>query len=146
MEYKNQQLGNYVDRIKLTRNKKLSYVQQVSNLKDNVSKAINDMESTKVTSVRRAGSWKKGTALAPKGDYPLDVDMVFFLNLEENISFDAEELRSEIIQVLCKAYPHKTRLDFTDGQKTVGVVFKGSGLEIDIVPFIPEKGNTTYGR
>ncbi|MCZ0932914.1 MAG: nucleotidyltransferase, partial [Oligoflexia bacterium] len=146
MEYTNQQLGNYVNQIKLTRDKKLSYTQQVDNLKDKVSKAINDIENTKVTSVRKAGSWKKGTALAPKGDYPLDVDMVFFLNIEESTSFDAEELRSEIIKVLCKAYPNKIESDFTDGQKTVGVVFKGSGLEIDIVPFIPEKGNTTYGR
>ena len=32
------------------------------------------------------------------------------------------------------------------GKKTIGIVFRGSGLEVDIVPFIPEKGNTTYGR
>ena len=146
MEYIDQQLGNYVNRIKLTQDQKKSYIQQIDNLKANVSKAINDMENTKVTRVRKAGSWKKGTALAPKGGYPLDVDMVFFLNLEEDISFDAEELRNEIIKVLCKAYPHKTESDFTDGQKTIGVVFKGSGLEVDVVPFVPEKGNTTYGK
>lgn len=146
MEYTNQQLNNYVNRIKLTQEKKSSYTNQVDNLKDNVLKAVNGMENTKVTNVKRAGSWKKGTALAPKGDYPLDIDMVFYLDLEEDTSFDAEELREEIIDVLCEAYPNKERSDFTDGQKTIGVVFRGSGLEVDIVPFIPEKGNTTYGR
>ena len=146
MEYTNQQLSNFVSRIKLTQEQKSSYAQQIDNLKENVREAINGMENTQVTKVRRAGSWKKGTALAPKGDYPLDIDMVFFLELEENTSFDAEELREEIIKVLCKAYPNKEKSDFTDGQKTIGVVFKGSGLEVDIVPFIPEKGNTTYGR
>ena len=146
MEYSNQQLSNFVSRIKLTQEQKSSYAQQIDNLKENVREAINGMENTQVTKVRRAGSWKKGTALAPKGDYPLDIDMVFFLELEENTSFDAEELREEIIKVLCKAYPNKEKSDFTDGQKTIGVVFKGSGLEVDIVPFIPEKGNTTYGR
>ena len=146
MEYTDQQLKNYVNRIKLTQEKKASYAEQINNLKDNVSKAINNMENTKITRVRRTGSWKKGTALAPKGDYPLDIDMVFFLNIEEKTSFDAEELREEVIRVLCKAYPQKRESDFTDGEKTIGVVFKGSGLEVDIVPFIPEKGNTTYGR
>lgn len=146
MEYTNQQLSNYVDRIKLSRQKMSSYSSQVDNLKDNVVSALNGMENTKVTKVRRAGSWKKGTALAPKADYPLDIDMVFYLELDEDTSFDAEELREEVIDVLCKAYPQKEKGDFTEGEKTIGVVFRGSGLEVDIVPFIPGKGNTTYGR
>ena len=146
MEYTNQQLGNYVNRIKLTQEQKSSYTEQIDNLKEKVIQAINGIENTRVTRVRRAGSWKKGTALAPKGDYPLDIDMVFFLDIEEATSFDAEELREVIIKVLCAAYPNKERSDFTDGQKTIGVVFRGSGLEVDIVPFIPESGNTTYGR
>ena len=146
MEYTNQQLINYVSRIKLTNEKKSSYSNQIDTLKDNVLKAVNDMDNTKIIKVKRAGSWKKGTALAPKGDYPLDIDMVFYLDIEEETDFDAEELRTVIIDVLCEAYPNKEKSDFTDGQKTIGIVFKGSGLEIDIVPFIPEKGNTTYGR
>ncbi len=146
MEYTNQQLNNYVSRIKLSQEKKSSYANQIDNLKHKVIKAINGMENAKVTKVKRAGSWKKGTALAPRGDHPLDIDMVFYLNLEENMSFDAEELREEVIDVLCNAYPNKEESDFTGGQKTIGIVFRGSGLEVDIVPFIPEKGNTTYGR
>lgn len=146
MEYTNQQLTNYVNRIKLTNEKKASYAQQIDTLKSNVLEAVNTMENTKVKNVKRAGSWKKGTALAPKGEYPLDIDMVFFLDLENDTDFDGEELRDHIIDVLCNAYPNKQRSEFTDGKKTIGVVFKGSGLEVDIVPFIPEKGNTTYGR
>ena len=76
MKYTNQQLNNYVNRIKLTQEQKSSYSQQIDNMKDNVLKAINGLENTKVTKVKRAGSWKKGTALAPTGDYPLDIDMV----------------------------------------------------------------------
>ena len=146
MEYSNQQLINYVNRIKLTQEKKSSYANQIDNLRNNVLSAVKEMENTKVTRVLQGGSWKKGTALAPKGDYPLDIDMVFFLDIDEDTSFDAEDLREEIIDVLCESYPNKERSDFTDGKKTIGVVFRGSGLEVDIVPFIPEKGNTTYGR
>ena len=146
MEYTNQQLLNYVNRIKLTQEKKSSYTRQIDNLKENVLKAIDNMKNTKVNKVKRAGSWKKGTALAPKDYHPLDIDMIFYLDVDDDTAFDAEELRDEIIDVLCEAYPNKKRSDFTDGQKTIGVVFRGSGLEVDIVPFIPEKGNTTYGR
>ncbi len=146
MEYLNQQLINYVNRIKLTQEKKSSYANQIENLRNNVLSAVKEMENTRVTRILQAGSWKKGTALAPKGDYPLDIDMVFFLDVDEDSSFDAEDLREDIIDVLCGAYPNKERSDFTDGQKTIGIVFRGTGLEADIVPFIPEKGNTTYGR
>ena len=79
MEYTNQQLNNYVNRIKLTQEKKSSYKNQIDNLRDNVRKAIKDMENTKLTKVKIAGSWRKGTALAPKGEYPLDIDLVFYL-------------------------------------------------------------------
>ena len=146
MEYTNTQLLNYVNRIKLTQEQKSSYTQQVDNLKENVIKAVNSMENAKIIKVKRSGSWKKGTALAPKGNLPLDVDLVVYLDIEEDTSFDAEELRDYIIDVLCEAYPTKSRFDFTGGHKTIGIVFRGSGLEIDIVPFIPEKGNTSYGR
>ena len=43
MEYTNQQLNNYVKRIKLTNEKKSSYKNQIDNLRDNVRKAIKDM-------------------------------------------------------------------------------------------------------
>ena len=146
MEYTNKQLENHVNRIKLSQKQKSSYSQQIDKLKENVTKAVNSMENTRVIKVKRAGSWRKGTALAPKADRPLDVDLVVYMDVEEDTSFDAEELREEIIDVLCDAYPTKSRSDFTDGHKTIGIVFRGSGLEVDIVPFFPEKGNTTYGR
>ncbi len=144
--YANQDIINYVSRIKLTQERKSSYTSQVDSLKSKVEEAVKNMDNTKIIKVKRAGSWKKGTALAPKGENPLDVDMVFFMEVDEDIGFDAEDLRTGIIDALCSAYPNKERSDFTSGKTTVGVVFKGSGLEVDIVPFIPEKGNTTYGK
>ena len=146
MQLNDQQLLNFVGRIKLPPEKKAACAGQIDALKDNVVKAINGMPDTKVTRVKRAGSWKKGTSLKPWGDNPVDVDMVFFVGVDDKTSFDAEDLRSHIIDALQKAYPQKSSADFTDGKKTVGFVFRGTGLEVDIVPFIPEKGNTSYGR
>jgi len=143
--FTDQDLNNHVNRIKLSQEKKSSYSNQIENLIKLVNKAIYESDTTRAVKAIRAGSWKKGTALAPKGDYPLDVDIVFFINVENGSSFDAEELRKEVIAVLCKAYPNKNESDFSNGKKTIGVTFRGSGLDVDIVPFIPEYPNSEYG-
>ena len=144
-KFTNQELNNYANRIKLSQEKKSYYSNQIDNLKNLVTQAINESKSTNVERAIRAGSWKKGTALAPKADYPLDVDMVFFLNVDNGHAFDAEKLRKEIITVLCNAYPNKKESDFKNGKKTIGITFRGTGLEVDIVPFIPEYRNSAYG-
>ena len=146
MNLTDQEIQNFVGRIKLPHEKKTDYLRQIDTLKANVEGAIRGMDNAKVTRVLRTGSWKKGTALKPWGDSPLDVDLVFFVDVAEETKFDAEKLREEIIAVLRHAYPNKSRADFTEGKKTVGIVFKGTGLEMDIVPFVPDKGDTSYGR
>ena len=147
MKLTNQQILNFVGRIKLPHVKKQDYNDQIDLLKKRVVGAINGIDNTKVKNVWEAGSWKKGTALRPRGDaLPLDVDLVFFVEVDEETKFDSEELRNEIITVLKQAYPNKSEEDFESGEKTVGIVFRGSGLEVDIVPFIPNKGNPSYGR
>ena len=145
VEFTNQELNNLVNRIKLSQEKKSSLSAQIENLKTLVTKAIKESNNSRVTRAIRAGSWKKGTALAPKGDYPLDVDMVFFLNIDNGHKYDAERLRNEIISVLCKAYRNKNASDFKNGKKTVGVTFRGTGLEVDIVPFVLEHRDSKYG-
>ena len=146
MKLTNQEILNFVGRIKLPHEKKAAAIRQVDALKAEVEGAIRAMPDTKVVKVIQAGSFKKGTALKPWGDNPLDVDMVFFVEVDNRTQFDAEEMRREIVSVLRKAYPGKPPGDFTSGKKTVGIVFRGSGLEVDIVPFIPDRRNSDYGR
>ena len=145
MEYTNEEMKRFIDRIKLTEEKKRNYATQIDNLKDKVTSAIREIDGIKVIKVKRAGSWKKGTALAPRGENALDIDMVFFIEKEDGYKFDAEEIRNDLIDILCAAYPNKKREDFNNGKKTVGVVFKGTGLQVDIVPFILEKKGSAYG-
>lgn len=145
MEYTNEQMKRFVNRIKLTEEKKRSYANQIDNLKNKVSEAIDEIEGVKLLKVKRAGSWKKGTALAPRGESALDIDMVFFIEKEEGYKFDAEAIRDDLVDILCTAYPNKKPEDFNSGKKTVGVVFRGTGLEVDIVPFIPERKGSKYG-
>ncbi|MDE0408604.1 MAG: CBASS oligonucleotide cyclase [Alphaproteobacteria bacterium] len=145
MEYSNSELTRFVNRIKLSEEKKRSYSGQIDNLKDQVVAAIDKISGIRLLKVKRSGSWKKGTALAPRGTNPLDIDMVFFIEKEDGYKFDAEAIRKDLIDILCAAYPNKSSDDFTNGKKTIGVVFRGSGLEVDIVPFIPEGAGSDYG-
>ena len=145
MEYTNVEMKRFVNRVKLTEEKKGNYTRQIDNLKNKVTDAIGQIEGITLLRVKRAGSWRKGTALAPRGGNALDVDMVFFIEKEDGYKFDAEEIRRDLIDILCAVYPNKGREDFSNGKKTVGVVFRGTGLEVDIVPFVPEKRGSSYG-
>lgn len=147
MRLNNQQLLNFVARIKLPREKEESCRGQVDTLKSNVRQAIKEMPGTKVIKVKTAGSWKKHTSLKPWGDNPVDVDIVFFVGVDAKVApdFGAESLHNHIISVLRKAYPNKDAGDFHSGKKTVGLVFRGTGLEVDIVPFVPTPMNPEYG-
>ena len=144
MEYTNTEMSRFVERIKLTNDRKRNYSNQIDNLKANVTAAVREIAGIRLLKVKRAGSWKKGTGLAPRGENPLDVDMVFFLEKDDDYRFDAEQIRDELIDILCVAYPSKAGDDFSNGTRTVGVVFRGTGLEVDIVPFVPKPGSS-YG-
>lgn len=144
MNLTNQQLLAYVGRIKLTQEMKRKYTPQIDNVVETVQGAIKDQTDIKVTRAIRAGSWKKGTALRPRGEHPLDADLVFFLNVDEANAEDIEGLNDTLLNFLLKAYPNKKAEDFKAGEKTVNLVFRGSGLSVDLVPVVPLKKTPTH--
>ena len=137
MKLTNTQLQNYVDRIKFTQEDKQKYQSQINNLIGHVQQFIKDNTDCKVTRVLQSGSWKKGTILYPKDGIDLDIDLVFFLEADEAQEKDLRQLNAQIKEFLQKAYPNKKAEDFWDSAKTAGVVFKGTGLNFDIVPVVP---------
>ena len=55
-------------------------------------------------------------------------------------------LQRLIKQLLAAAYPQKSPDDFDDsGARTFGVVFKGIGLEVDLVPIVALDDDADYG-
>ena len=140
----NSQLINFVNRIKLKQDKKNQYKSQVDNIISELTKSLNNNTDMKVKSVIRAGSWKKGTALRPKPEKPLDIDLVFFLDLAESSAYEISALHDTILKFLLKTYPTKSKEDFIEGSKTVGLIFRGSKLEADIVPVVPLESNPSY--
>jgi hypothetical protein len=144
MKLNNTQLLNFVMRIKLTAEGKRKYANQIDNLIETVRKGIEKHTDLKVTRVLRAGSWMKGTALRPRDGFALDIDIVFFLDVPPEKIDDLDDLHDTVLDFLVAAYPNKTRDDFRGGEKTVGLVFRGSGLEADLVPVIPREDGSKY--
>lgn len=144
MELSNSDLLNFAGRIKLRQKKKSDYSGQVDNLISTVETGIKEHTDMHVTRVLRTGSWRKGTALRPSGDRALDIDIVFFLDIEESSAKEIQTLQDTMLDFLVKAYPNKKRSDFEGGEKTIGLVFRGSGLEADLVPVVPLSSKSDF--
>ena len=130
----NKELQNYVERIKFSRADKRKYQSQIDNFISLLSKSIDENTETKVVKVQQAGSWKKGTILKPDSNNPVDIDLVFYLDIDDNDFSTLEEVNDLMINFLRNVYPNKERKDFWDNPKTAGLEFISSGLNVDIVP------------
>lgn len=142
MKLNNNQLINFIDRIKLKREDMPSYRTQLNNLKEKLEEKIKADERTgaKVTKILIGGSWKKGTILRHKTDHPIDVDLIFYIEGDEELSSDIEKLHDFVVEYLEEIYPTKDISKDVDAEgktKSIKIKFVNSGLEVDIVPVVP---------
>lgn len=142
MKLANNELLNFINRIKLKPENMGKYREQVNNLKEKLEKKIKNDERTdfKVTKYLLAGSWKKRTILRPTGENPIDIDLVLFVEGDESLKDDIEKLHDYVVEYLQEIYPQKDinrDVDAEDKTKSIKIKFTGTGLEIDIVPVIP---------
>jgi hypothetical protein len=109
--------------------------QQVGRLLDKLGAVLAEDGSYKIKKFRRAGSLEKGTSNRPRVGKPVDADVGVYFDADPD-DFDIADLQQLIKRLLGKAYPQKSVDDFEEGGRTFGVVFKGSGLEVDLVPIV----------
>tara|TARA_R110002124_G_scaffold5301_1_gene33070 strand:- start:76024 stop:77004 length:981 start_codon:yes stop_codon:yes gene_type:complete len=142
MKLNNNELGHFVDKIKLQKDNMPKYRDQINNLKSKLEDKIKNDESTgmKVSKYLLAGSWKKRTILKTTGDNPIDIDLVLFVTGDENIQNDLKKVHDYIVKYLEEIYPTKdihNDVDAAGNTKSITIRFSGSGLEVDIVPVVP---------
>lgn len=118
------------------------YRDQISNLKERLEEKIKNDDNTelKVIKYLLAGSWKKHTILKPTGENPIDIDLVLFIDGDENIKADIKKVHDFIVKYLEEIYPQKDIGEDVeaDGKtKSIKIKFIGTGLEVDIVPVVP---------
>lgn len=140
------QIGIFVSKVlHLGPGKRKEYLAQVDNLIGELTLKIKNDSSFKVKGFKKTGSLRKGTVLKPKGDYGVDADVGVFLDVSEAEKGDVEKLHSIIRKLLIAVYPMKAPDDFKIQPRTLGIHFRVSGLDVDLVPVIPISEEPGYG-
>jgi hypothetical protein len=125
--------------------KRKEYIAQVDFLIERLRKKINSDSSFHVKGFKKTGSLVKGTVLKPRGDDGVDADIAVFLDLSEAEKADIDKLHEIILDLLIAVYPTKKREDFQVQPRTLGLHFRESGLDVDLVPVIPIAGEPGFG-
>ena len=146
MELRDSQLCYFVETcLKLPKGKRAEYLAQVDRLIDVFERQAKDDPVVNIRKFLKTGSLRKGTVLRPRGECGVDADIAVFLNPDGLSSFDLASLHDRIRRLLKAAYPQKADSDFTVQPRTLGIVFRTSGLEVDLVPILPIEGPGDYG-
>lgn len=134
MNLSNTDLINYKERIKFSRDDKVKHQIQINNLISSIQVKIFEHVDTRVLRVLQTGSWKKGTIIKPQNDNPIDVDLVFFLDINREEYDTLHRVNDLLLPILKSIYPTKKDSDFWENPKTAGLEFSDSGLNVDVVP------------
>jgi hypothetical protein len=145
MELTDSQINYFVDnRLKLPKGKRAAYLAQVDTLIERFTAACAGDPVINIKKFLKTGSLRKGTVLRPKGEFGVDADVAVFLNTTGS-SYNLANLHERIRRLLSKIYPTKRLEDFSIQPRTLGIVFRDSGLEMDLVPLIPIDGPGDFG-
>jgi hypothetical protein len=147
MRFSDKELGNYVSKkLALPGDERNGYREQVNRLLEKLEAVLHEDGSYRIQKFRRAGSLEKGTSNRPRAGKPVDADVGVYFDVDDPSSFDIAHLQRLIKKLLAAAYPQKSEEDLDDtGARTFGVVFQGTGLEIDLVPIVSLDAAADYG-
>jgi hypothetical protein len=139
-------LNYYVKNVlKLPTEKREEYLGQVDYLIKQLRGKIDDGSVFGVGKFVRCGSLMKGTALKPREGTAVDADVAVELDASEAEAKEIGLLHAILLDLLIKVYPQKVEEDFSIQPRTLGIVFRASGLNLDLVPIVPVPGKPGYG-
>jgi len=147
MRFSDKDLSRYVsNKLALPGDERNEYRAQVNRLLEKLKSVLNEDGSYRIQKFRRAGSLEKGTSNRPRAGRPVDADVGVYFDVDDTSNFDVAHLQRLIKKLLAAAYPQKSEDDFDEtGARTFGVVFQGTGLEIDMVPIVSLDAEANYG-
>ncbi len=147
MRVSDKELGQYVSgKLALPGDERNEHRAQVGRLLDKLQAKLDEDASYRIQRFRRAGSLEKGTSNRPRAGKPVDADVGVYFDVDDPNSFDVADLQALIKKLLVASYPQKSEDDFDDtGDRTFGVAFKGSGLEVDLVPIVSIDDAADFG-
>jgi tRNA nucleotidyltransferase (CCA-adding enzyme) len=128
------------DRVNLPQNKAIEYRAQARRLREKLETFISEHPDFQLKKMRLSGSLAKGTALRSLND----IDVACYIAGVDAPS-DVTKLTNYLSECLRKAFPNFTPDQINPQTYSVTVSFKGSGLDVDVVPILYYGDEQWYG-
>ena len=128
------------DRVNLPKTKADEYRAQARRLREKLEGYLNEHPDFTLRKMLMSGSLAKGTALRSLND----IDIACYVS-GADAPRDIDELLNYIAERLRKAFPNFTPDQVQPQTYSVTVSFKGSGLDVDIVPILYTDDPQWYG-
>jgi len=134
MEITNTDLANFIkNKVTLPKDKATVYGEQVGNLRKRLEEYINDNPEFQLTKMLNSGSIAKGTAISTIND----IDVAVYIKPDDIEDYELSDVLEYVRKALIKVYEGLMKPDqFTLGTHCIRVSFRGSGLDVDVVPVI----------
>jgi tRNA nucleotidyltransferase (CCA-adding enzyme) len=146
MKLTDEKINFFVGKVlKLPPEKRQEYLRQVDYLIGRLQKKINEESAFAVRKFTKTGSLQKGTVLRPRGSHGVDADIAVDLDVSEADKDDLDLLHSIIRDLLIAVYHQKDPNDFKVQPHTLGIHFRESDLDVDLVPIVPIPSEPGYG-
>lgn len=124
--------------VNLKREHASKYRDQVNRLRGDLERRLEEDTDYQLKKMLLSGSLAKGTALKSLND----IDVALYV-LQENPPSEMPEFIEDLVSILRGLYPNMDPSQITPQQHSVCISFKGTGLDVDIVP-ISYNGNLEY--
>lgn len=128
-------------KVNLPRDKANEYRAQARRLRERLESYLNEHPDFSLKKMMVSGSLAKGTALRTLND----IDVACYVS-GANAPSDIPKLLDYIAERLRKAFPNFTPDQVKSQTYSISVSFKGSGLDVDIVPILYYGDDNWYGN
>lgn len=134
MEITDTDLANFIQsKVTLPKDKAAVYGEQVRSLRKRLEKYINDNPEFQLIKMLNSGSIAKGTALSTIND----IDVAVYIKPDDIDNSELSDILEYVREALIKVYEGLMESNqFTLGTHCIKVNFRGSGLDVDVVPVI----------
>ena len=128
------------EKVNLKRDDVSKYRKQVNHLRRRLAEYIKENPDYDLVKMLHSGSVAKGTALKTIND----MDVAVYIQSSDEIDDDAD-LLNWLIEQLKAVYPNMHQEQFEQKQHCVTLSFRGSGLDVDVVPVLYEGDSENQG-
>lgn len=130
-----------IDKVNLPKDKATEYREQANRLRDKVQSYLAEHPDFTLRKMLLSGSLAKGTALRSLND----IDVACYIS-GADAPQDISKLLEYLAERLRKAFPNFSPDQVKPQTYSVTVSFKGSGLDVDIVPVLYFEEPNWYGK